>query len=236
MATPNKILVNEFTRILCKEKDWYQLGIRLGVAKNNLDNIENQHGSKGPFRCLAEVHEYLSKMDENTLCWERVCTVLREMGNNGLADEIHTEYICVTSHVDRGSSHPTHFSQHSSSPSYSRHSSTDRNYSRRYDSHHHHSSRHQPYSRSSIPIHQHPLPACNNSLLETQDVLEFMGNHTLDDEIHSTYIRTSVPCGFNDPVEAILDPDSEQKSMRKKMIINLHNKVDGLQQKQKSMI
>lgn len=93
--------VRQFSHSLSAEQDWYRLGIHLGVPPNDLDDIEKYHGTEGTFKCLVKVHQYLSRISdsEETLCWQRICSVLRDMGNHALADRIFADYIAGTGSI-----------------------------------------------------------------------------------------------------------------------------------------
>ena len=78
--------VDEFAEVLLPELEWYGLG-KVRIAGNCL--AFHSHGNR---RCLIELYGCLEKKGK-PLSWEIIATALRRMGNNRLADDIHSNHI-----------------------------------------------------------------------------------------------------------------------------------------------
>ena len=84
--------VDEFAEVLLQELEWYDLGVFLKVPKHELQEIVQNFAPHGNRRCLIELYGCLEKKGK-PLSWEIIATALRRMGNNRLADDIHSNHI-----------------------------------------------------------------------------------------------------------------------------------------------
>ena len=84
---------DQFAEVLFEESEWFDLGVFLGVKTYELKEIsQNYYASHGKRRCLIELHCCLEKKGK-PLSWEIVATALKRIGNNSLADDIHSNHI-----------------------------------------------------------------------------------------------------------------------------------------------
>ena len=82
---------DQFAEVLSQESRWCDLGVFFKVPKAELKRIEQNH-SNDSLRCLIELHDCLEKKGK-PFSWEIIATALRRMGNNSLADDIHSKHI-----------------------------------------------------------------------------------------------------------------------------------------------
>ena len=91
-----------FSEVLSQEgPKWFDIGIYLGASTAELKDIQHNYNTNGVVRCLIELHDCLVKKTK-PLTWEHVAHALRRLGNNALADTIHSKYII--SAINRASS------------------------------------------------------------------------------------------------------------------------------------
>ncbi len=84
-----------FSEVLSQEgSKWFDIGVYLGASTADLKEIRQNYNTHGLVTCLIEVHECLTR--KGLLSWERIATALRRLGNNTLADSIHSSYILPT--------------------------------------------------------------------------------------------------------------------------------------------
>ena len=83
--------VAQFAEVLSQESSWYTLGIFLEAPTVELKRIEEIYRTDS-MRCLIELYGCLERKGK-PLSWEIIATVLRRMGNNSLADDIHSKFI-----------------------------------------------------------------------------------------------------------------------------------------------
>ena len=87
------VSVDHFAEVLLEEgTKWFDIGIFLGATTAELKEIHQNYSTNGARRCLIELHDCLARK-ENTLSWDAIATALRRLGNNALADSIHSNYI-----------------------------------------------------------------------------------------------------------------------------------------------
>ena len=82
---------DQFAEVLSQESRWYDLGYFLEAPTAELKRIEQNH-SDDILRCLIELYGCLEKKGK-PLSWEIIATALKRMGNNSLADYIHSNHI-----------------------------------------------------------------------------------------------------------------------------------------------
>ena len=87
-----------FAKSLSKEPQWYTVGTFLEVPTAELDIIDSNYSKAGIMRCYIEVYKCLETRGE-PLTWDHVATSLRQMGNHGLAEVIHPDYILSPLHT-----------------------------------------------------------------------------------------------------------------------------------------
>ena len=93
MAFSHSPNVDRFAEVLLEEgTKWFDIGIFLGATTAELKEIQQNYSTNGVVRCLIELHDCLARK-ENPLTWEATSTALRRLGNNALADSIHSNYI-----------------------------------------------------------------------------------------------------------------------------------------------
>ena len=93
MAVSHSPNVDHFAEVLLEEgTKWFDIGIFLGATTAELKEIQQNYSTNGVVRCLIELHDCLARK-ENSLTWEAISTALRRLGNNALADSIHSNYI-----------------------------------------------------------------------------------------------------------------------------------------------
>ena len=91
-----------FSEVLSQEgPKWFDIGIYLGASTAELKDIQHNYNTNGVVRCLIELHDCLVKKTK-PLTWENVANALRRLGNNALADTIHSKYIIPA--INRASS------------------------------------------------------------------------------------------------------------------------------------
>ncbi len=82
-------------------KDWFNLGLALGVKRTDLKNIEGQYPNNK--RCLMEmVGKRLEVTDpEHPVTWPYICECLRRpaVKRNDVADEIEDKYVSTATAV-----------------------------------------------------------------------------------------------------------------------------------------
>ena len=81
-----KNLSSELTTIV----NWYELGIKLGVLKHELDIIECDH--QGNVQRMSEMLDLWLRSTPNA-SWVDVVSALKQMGENRVAECIHQDYI-----------------------------------------------------------------------------------------------------------------------------------------------
>lgn len=84
--------------------EWYMLGLRLGITKNKLDEIEATHHtdvSRCLIECLSYWLYYVNDMYSNPPIWRSLLVALIGCGNCFTADRLidHGKSICVCVHV-----------------------------------------------------------------------------------------------------------------------------------------
>ena len=82
---------DQFAEVLLQESRWYDLGYFLDAPTAELKRIEQNYITDS-LRCLIELYSCLKKKGK-PLTWEIIATALRRMGNNSLADNIHSNHI-----------------------------------------------------------------------------------------------------------------------------------------------
>ncbi len=84
---------DRFSEVLSQEgPKWFDIGIYMGASTAELKQIQDIYGTNGVVRCLVELHDCLVKKGK-PLTWDAIATALRRLGNNTLADSIHSKYI-----------------------------------------------------------------------------------------------------------------------------------------------
>ena len=91
---------DQFAEVLSQESRWYDLGYFLEAPTTELKRIEQNHRDDG-LRCLIELYGCLEKKGK-PLSWEIIATALRRMGNNSLADYIHSNHILPSIRCNSG--------------------------------------------------------------------------------------------------------------------------------------
>ena len=74
---------------------WYNIGLKLRLELSDLDNIEDQHASKGSDRCLQKmIIMWLKKRSLNP-SWNTLVDALnaKTVGEEALADSIKEKYV-----------------------------------------------------------------------------------------------------------------------------------------------
>ena len=96
----NAMSSEQLAEVLLEEgTKWFDIGIFLGATTEKLNEIDRLHGTDGVTRCLIELHRDCLARNGNPLtALEDIATALRRLGNNGLADSIHLNYILPTIH------------------------------------------------------------------------------------------------------------------------------------------
>ena len=90
MAAPTADL---FSEVLSQDgSKWFEIGVYLGASVTEMEIIKHNHASNGVVMCLIELHECLVRKGK-PLTWEATASALRRLGNNILADSIHSNYI-----------------------------------------------------------------------------------------------------------------------------------------------
>ena len=85
--------VDQFAEVLRPEgNSWFEIGVFLGASTTEMEVIRQNHATNGVVTCLIKLHECLVKKGK-PLTWEAIATTLRSLGNNTLADFIHSKYI-----------------------------------------------------------------------------------------------------------------------------------------------
>ncbi len=86
--------IDQFAEILLQEEGatWSDIGVFLGASAAEIRGIRQNYATHGAATCLIELHECLAKKGKS-LTWEAIATALRRLGNNRLADSIHSKYI-----------------------------------------------------------------------------------------------------------------------------------------------
>ena len=85
-----KLLTQELTSIT---KDWFTLGIHLGVDIAELHSIEVQH-SINLNRCKVEMfNTWIKGSQHASVSWESVAVALEELSEHKLADNIRDKYL-----------------------------------------------------------------------------------------------------------------------------------------------
>ena len=77
------------------ESRWYELGLRLGLLKNTVDAIENNH-PRDVSRCLTEcLSQWLCRADNvdsrGGATWDSLSDAIQSMNNNAVADRLDKE-------------------------------------------------------------------------------------------------------------------------------------------------
>ena len=86
--------VDQFAEVLSPEGlKWFDVGIFLGASTAELKEIQHNYSTNGVVRCLIELHYCLVKKARERLAWDNIVIALRRLGNNALADSIHSSYI-----------------------------------------------------------------------------------------------------------------------------------------------
>lgn len=67
---------------------WYELGLVIGIAKENLD----EYSCHPPSECLVEVLDYWLRNNPNLPTWRDVAEVLKEVELHELAENILEVY------------------------------------------------------------------------------------------------------------------------------------------------
>ena len=83
---------DQFAKVLLPEAPkWFELGQCLGISNRQLKKIQRTLGNNDR-RCLTELHDSFTRKG-NPITWKRIATALRRLGNNTLADFVHSSYI-----------------------------------------------------------------------------------------------------------------------------------------------
>lgn len=84
------------TALVGISKEWRQLGLRLGINEDIIDEIEANHLKDGVKRCLEEVvKSWLEGKGNGSRLWSFLCGALRDKLVNRpvIADDIELEYV-----------------------------------------------------------------------------------------------------------------------------------------------
>ena len=85
---------DQFAEVLSPEGlKWFDVGIFLGASTDELKEIQHNYSTNGVVRCLIELHYCLVRKARERLAWDNIVIALRRLGNNALADSIHSNYI-----------------------------------------------------------------------------------------------------------------------------------------------
>ena len=85
--------VDQFAEVLRQEgNSWFDIGVFLGASDAEMEVIRQNHATNGVVTCLIKLHKCLVKKGK-PLTWEAIATALKRLGNNTLADSIHSDYI-----------------------------------------------------------------------------------------------------------------------------------------------
>ena len=79
--------VDKFVEVLATERDWYSLGMFLGVSTVDLDVISTNYSTQGIRRCLIEIYKCLDSKGK-PLSWKIIAIALQRMESFNLANEI----------------------------------------------------------------------------------------------------------------------------------------------------
>ena len=79
--------IDNFVEELATERDWYTLGMFLGVSTVDLDVITTNYSTQGIRRCLIEIYKCLESKGK-PLSWKIIAVALQRMENSNLANEI----------------------------------------------------------------------------------------------------------------------------------------------------
>ena len=73
---------------------WRHIGRKLGIKRHNLNNIEDQYGTKGNDRCLEEMVATFLNSPDLSPTWKTVINALKHevVGEGALADKIERKY------------------------------------------------------------------------------------------------------------------------------------------------
>ena len=87
------VLLEALNRSSFQTAKWFDLGLKLGLRKNTLENIEADHSRDGVQRCLCEcLQKWLDRADEVDKCggptFDTLVYAVRSMGQNTTADGI----------------------------------------------------------------------------------------------------------------------------------------------------
>ena len=84
--------VHQFVEVLQQfGTKWFDIGIFLEVSDEKLKEIREVYTTHGVVTCLTELYGCLANKGKFT--WEDIATALRKLGNNSLAESIHSNYI-----------------------------------------------------------------------------------------------------------------------------------------------
>ena len=72
-------------------KNWFELGVQLGMDTETLKGIEQRNG--GVEECKREMlMSYTCDATDVKIHWPKIVTALRNMQENAIADKLHSRY------------------------------------------------------------------------------------------------------------------------------------------------